>query len=392
MLTSDFIVTGGGIVGLSTAYYLSKKGFVTVLEKEKKICTHQSGRNSGVLHSGIYYKPGSFKAINCRKGKAALELFCSENKIPFERCGKLIVATNSSEDERLQGLLQRGKDNGINCNLLNQEELLKIEPHASGAISAVHISETGIVDYKLVCQKLVEKIIQNGGKIRTVKNVCALNVEDNGVFVNASNDEFYCKRFFNCGGLYADRIAKMAGLKLPAKIIPFRGEYYTLSESTKHLVRGLIYPVPDPQFPFLGVHFTKMVNGGVECGPNAVLALGRESYNKWQVSLKDVWEIFTYPGFCKMAFKHWRMGLDEILRSFNKNRYLASLRKMIPSVKKEHLEYRPAGIRAQALLPNGNLVDDFLIEKQKSAIHVLNAPSPAATACLSIGEFISSIA
>jgi L-2-hydroxyglutarate oxidase len=392
MLGSDFVVAGGGIVGLATAYHLSKKGFVVLLEKEKKICTHQSGRNSGVMHSGIYYKPGSFKATNCRKGKRALEAFCDEKKIPFERCGKLIVATTPDEDERLCNLLQKGRDNSINCRILSRKELLRVEPNAEGAISAIHIPETGIVSYKAVCDELAKEIIKNGGLIKTVSNVSKVAVYDGDTFVYTSDHmTYHGKRFFNCAGLYSDRIAQLSGLVPPAKIIPFRGEYYTLSSSASGLVNGLIYPVPDPQFPFLGVHFTKMINGGVECGPNAVLALGRESYSKLQVNVRDIVDIFGYSGFRKMALKHWRTGIGEMMRSFSKNRYLASLRRMVPKVNRDDLEFRPAGIRAQAVLPNGNLVDDFLIEKQKSAIHVLNAPSPAATACLTIGEHIASM-
>lgn len=391
MLGTDFVVAGGGVVGLATAYHLSKKGSVTVLEKEEGVCKHQSGRNSGVMHSGIYYKPGSLKAQNCRKGKEALEAFCTEHKIPFERCGKVIVATDKAEDERLQALLQRGKDNGIDCRLVNRVELQNIEPYAAG-VSAIHVPETGIVSYKLVCDKLVELITANGGLVKPSAKVAKVEVGDDNTLVITEDDMVYSgKHFFNCGGLYSDHIAKMAGVDPKVQIVPFRGEYYTLNEFARRLVRGLIYPVPDPRFPFLGVHFTKMIDGGVECGPNAVLALAREGYEKKQVNWKELWEILTYPGFQTVALLHWKTGVKEVLRSYSKNLYAKSLRKLVPVISTHDLEPRVAGIRAQAVAPDGTLVDDFLIEKQKLAVHVLNAPSPAATACLTIGESIASM-
>lgn len=391
MLGADFVVAGGGVVGLTTAYHLSKKGFVVVLEKEQKVCTHQSGRNSGVMHSGIYYKPGSLKAQNCRKGKEALEAFCNEHGIPFERCGKVIVATDSAEDERLQGLLQRGKDNGIDCRLINRVELQNIEPYATG-MSAIHVPETGIVSYKLVCQKLVELITANGGMVIPSAKVTEVKVQDDFTFVTTEDGLSYSgKHFFNCGGLYSDHIAKLAGIDPGVQIVPFRGEYYVLNEFARRLVRGLIYPVPDPRFPFLGVHFTKMIDGGVECGPNAVLALAREGYDKKHVNWRELWEILTYPGFQTIALVHWKTGIKELLRSYSKSLYAKSLRKLVPVVSEHDLEPRVAGIRAQAVAPDGTLIDDFLIEKQKSAVHVLNAPSPAATACLTIGEHIASL-
>lgn len=393
MLETDFLVIGGGAVGLATAYQIVKKypdQRLVVLEKEPKLAKHQTGRNSGVIHSGIYYKPGSFKAVNCRKGKKALEQFCNENRIPFQRVGKLIVATDPKEEEKLQDIFQRGKANEIDCKLLTKKEMLEIEPNVSGT-SAIHIPETGIVDYKEVCQCLSDKIRESKGEIYCGEKVIRIESKQNGILVRTSNTQYKCKVLINCGGLYADKIARLAGYKSPVQIIPFRGEYYTLSPEAIPLVKGLIYPVPDPRFPFLGVHFTKMIDGGVECGPNAVLAFGRECYTKFQVNLYELWETVSFLGFWRLCFKYWRTGLQEMIRSCSRHLYANSLRKMVPGILDGHLvNNRASGIRAQAVRGDGSLVDDFLIEKQGNIVHVLNAPSPAATACLTIGEEIVS--
>lgn len=382
---SDCLIIGGGIIGLSVAYNFLKKypgKSVFVLEKESNICKHQSGRNSGVIHSGIYYKPGSLKAINCRKGKKELEQFCNENEIPFQKPGKLIIATDKKEEERLQELYKRGKENEIECSLLTKEQIIKHEPNASG-LSAIHIAETGIVDYKLICQCFYTKIHDMGGFVHCGEKVAS--IKDNVVETSRRVYEF--DTLINCAGLYADTVAKLTGYETQAKIIPFRGDYYTLSG--KNLVKGLIYPVPDPRFPFLGVHFTKTINDDIECGPNAVLAFGKESYNKLDLNLLELFEILTFPGFWKLSFKYWNVGLQELLRSLSKTLYTKSLQKLVPSVRKgDLLDNRPSGIRSQVVLKNGILVDDFLIEKQKNIVHVLNAPSPAATACLTIGRQI----
>lgn len=397
----DFIVVGGGCVGLATAYQLLKKypgKKLLVLEKEKRVASHQTGRNSGVIHSGIYYKPGSFKATNCRIGKILLEEFCKENNIPFDRVGKLIVANGSEEESRLNDIYLKGKDNGINCRFVSGDEMNSIEPFVSGSL-AVHVPETGIVNYAQVCRCLVQKIEQMGGIVATFEKLVSVEGKSgemkNSLTVQSSYGDkalFYQADYLvNCAGLYADHVMKLCGLEPEIKIIPFRGEYYTLKSGVSSLVRGLIYPVPDPRFPFLGVHFTKMIGGEVECGPNAVLAFGRESYNKNQVNVKELWETLTYSGFWTLSFKYWEVGVQEMLRSLFKSRYTASLKKLIPVVKQDDLlNNRPSGIRAQAVRKDGSLVDDFVIESQGNITHVLNAPSPAATACLQIGNQIVS--
>lgn len=391
MLEADFMVIGGGVVGLATAYQILKRypdKRLILLEKEPKLAKHQTGRNSGVIHSGIYYKPGSFKAVNCRKGKKALEQFCEKNQIPFQKVGKLIVATNNKEEEKLQDIFQRGKLNEIDCKILTRKEMLNVEPNVTG-VCAVHVPETGIVDYKKVCECLSLKIREGKGKIYFGEKVIKIEVSQQENLVYTSSTQYKCKTLINCGGLYADKLAKLCGFKPSVQIVPFKGEYYTLSPEAIPLVKGLIYPVPDPRFPFLGVHFTKMIDGGVECGPNAVLALGRECYTKSQINLYELWETIWFPGFWKLCLKYWQTGLEEMNRSFSKHLYANSLRKMIPAIEDVNLvNNRAAGIRAQAVRSDGSLVDDFLIEKQDNVVHVLNAPSPAATACLTIGEEI----
>ena len=390
----DICVIGGGIVGLATAYQLSKKHpklKLVVLEKETSLAKHQTGHNSGVLHTGIYYKPGSLKAINCRNGKKAMEQFCKEQGIDHELCGKIIVALNDDEVPRMQNIFQRGQENGVNCKIISREEMLEIEPHVAG-VQAIHVPECGIVNYKQVCLRLGEIIQEKeenkiflGHQVTKIRNMAT------SLVIETDKQQIECKHLINCGGLQSDKLTKLGGQKPPAKIIPFKGEYFELKENAKHLCKNLIYPVPDPAFPFLGVHFTRMIDGTVECGPNAVLAFGREAYGKFDLNIKDLLESITYPGFQKMAIKHWKMGWGEMWRSYNKGAFVKALRRLIPEIEAKDLSSAPAGIRAQAVTPKGALVDDFLIENNVRIINVCNAPSPAATASLNIGSKIVGI-
>jgi L-2-hydroxyglutarate oxidase len=387
----DICIIGGGIVGLATAYQVSKKYpklNMAVFEKESSLSHHQTGHNSGVLHTGIYYKPGSLKAINCRNGKKAMEQFCKEQGIEYELCGKIIVALNDEEILRLQNIFQRGQENGVNCKIISRKEMLEIEPHIAG-LQAIHVPECGIVNYKQVCLRLGEIIEEKeenkiflGHQVNRIRNL------KTNLVVETDQQQIECKHLINCGGLHSDKLTKLGGQEPPAKIIPFKGEYYELNPSAKHLCKNLIYPVPDPAFPFLGVHFTRMIDGTVECGPNAVLAFGREAYGKFDLNLKDFLESITYPGFQKMAIKHWKMGWGEMWRSYNKDAFVKALRRLIPEIEANHISAAPAGIRAQAVTADGVLVDDFLIENNDRIINVCNAPSPAATASLNIGSTI----
>ena len=387
----DICIIGGGIVGLATAYQLSKKHpklKLAVLEKETSLAKHQTGHNSGVLHTGIYYKPGSLKAINCRNGKKAMEQFCKEQGIEHELCGKIIVALNDEEIPRMQNIFQRGQENGVNCKIISREEMLETEPHVAG-VQAIHVPECGIVNYKQVCLRLGEIIQEKEeNKIFLGQQVTKIRNMATSLVIETDKQQVECKHLINCGGLHSDKLTKLGGQPPPAKIIPFKGEYYELKEDAKHLCKNLIYPVPDPAFPFLGVHFTRMIDGTVECGPNAVLAFGREAYGKFDLNLKDLLESITYPGFQKMAIKHWKMGWGEMWRSYNKGAFVKALRRLIPEIEASHLVSAPAGIRAQAVSPRGALVDDFLIESNDRIINVCNAPSPAATASLNIGATI----
>ena len=387
----DICIIGGGIVGLATAYQLSKKHpklKLAVLEKETSLAKHQTGHNSGVLHTGIYYKPGSLKAINCRNGKKAMEQFCKEQGIEHELCGKIIVALNDEEIPRMQNIFQRGQENGVNCKIISREEMLETEPHVAG-VQAIHVPECGIVNYKQVCLRLGEIIQEKEeNKIFLGQQVTKIRNMATSLVVETDKQQIECKHLINCGGLHSDKLTKLGGQPPPAKIIPFKGEYFELKEDAKHLCKNLIYPVPDPAFPFLGVHFTRMIDGTVECGPNAVLAFGREAYGKFDLNLKDLLESITYPGFQKMAIKHWKMGWGEMWRSYNKGAFVKALRRLIPEIEAKNLLPAPAGIRAQAVSPRGALVDDFLIESNDRIINVCNAPSPAATASLNIGATI----
>ncbi len=391
----DFIVVGGGIVGLATARELSlcfpdKK--VAVLEKEECLATHQTGRNSGVIHSGIYYKPGSLKAKTCVEGAALLKQFCLEHRVAMQVTGKVIVATCEQEYSKLEELYERGVANGVpGVEKINSDKLREIEPHARG-LKAIWVPSTGIVDYFGVCQKFAQIIRERGGSVWLRERVVALQVQQDTIEVRTNQGFYTCRYLVNCAGLHADRVSALAGAKATVRIIPFRGEYYRLLPAKKHLVRGLIYPVPDPAFPFLGVHFTRMVDGKVEAGPNAVLAFRREGYSKMAFSLQDAWATLSYGGFWKMATRYWQRGTEEMLRSFVKRLFVQSARKLIPEVCASDLVPEKAGVRAQALDHAGNLVDDFCIETSQRAIHVLNAPSPAATACITIARGIVAMA
>ena len=390
MPTSDLIVIGGGIVGLATAYKYQRRfpgRRCIVLEKESELATHQTGRNSGVLHSGIYYKPGSLKAKNCREGKLAMEAFCREEGVAFDICGKVIVALSEEELPRLDSIYERGQANGVGCEIISRERLLELEPHVAG-IRAIHVPETGIVDYPMVCQRLAERIRAAGGEIKLGTRAMSFQTDGANTIVETLSGDLAARQVVNCAGLYSDRVAALTGEKPPAKIIPFRGEYFELTPDAEHLVRNLIYPVPDPAFPFLGVHFTRMIHGGVECGPNAVLAFAREGYFKTTINVGELAESLTYPGFLRLAAKYWRMGAGEMWRSVSKRAFVRALSRLVPEITASQLTPAPAGVRAQALLSDGSLVDDFLIESHGNVVNVLNAPSPAATSALTIGDSI----
>ncbi|MGY8768359.1 MAG: L-2-hydroxyglutarate oxidase [Pirellulales bacterium] len=392
MKSVDVIILGGGIVGLATAYQMRTRfpnRSLLLLEKESTLAAHQTGHNSGVLHSGIYYKPGSLKAENCRNGKQAMQQFCQQHDIPYDVCGKVIVATEENELDRLERIYLRGQQNQVRCEMIERERLLELEPHCAG-IRALHVPDAGIVNYRQVCIKLAELLEDSGARIQTSAKVLKIEPHKNETIVQTTAGDFSGSYVVNCCGLYSDRITKISGVNPDAKIVPFRGEYYELTDSAKHLCKNLIYPVPDPSFPFLGVHFTRMITGHVECGPNAVLAFSREGYRKRDVNLKDLAEILGYSGFRKLAWKYWRMGLSEMWRSYSKRAFLKSLQRLIPEVHLSDLKTAPAGVRAQALLPNGNMIDDFLIHKSQNMVHVTNAPSPAATSSLNIGNLITS--
>jgi L-2-hydroxyglutarate oxidase len=379
----DYCVIGGGIVGLATAFRLSRNfpdQSIVVVEKEEKLAEHQTGRNSGVLHSGIYYKPGSLKAKNCRLGKLAMERFCAEHGIDYELCGKVIVATQEDERDRLKGIYQRGQSNGVNCELIPKEKLREIEPHAAGYRSDPC---AGVWDCQLSSGlRTIGRSAHPRGQAPNSAGQKVVGIEKGAseIVVQTTNQRIQCQKLINCAGLHSDRITQLGGQKPDAKIIPFKGEYYFLSKEAEKFCNHLIYPVPDPKFPFLGVHFTRMIEGGVECGPNAVLAFGREAYEKFEFSAKDFIESVTYPGFQIMALKHWKMGWGEMWRSFSKQAFVKALQRLVPAIEAEHLSTAPAGIRAQAVAKTGGLVDDFLIQKNGSIINVCNAPSPAATA------------
>ncbi len=387
----DVVIIGGGIVGLATALTLMRRNrslSICVVEAESHVAAHQSGHNSGVLHSGIYYKPGSVKAITCRTGKAMMEAFCDEHHIPWDRCGKVVVATNASEVERLEAIAQRATANGVSFDRIDTDTLRKLEPAVAG-IAALHVPETGIVNYATVCEAMRSEVLRGGSNVVLSFKVTKIETfADSLAIIDDQDRTIHCGRMINCAGLQSDRILRLAGAEPTVKIVPFRGEYYELVPRSEHLCRNLIYPVPDPSFPFLGVHFTRMIDGGVECGPNAVLALSRHGYDWRTFNSRDFIETLGYGGFRKLARTYWRTGLGEIHRSLRKAAFVSALQKLIPSIRAADLKTGRSGVRAQAVTPAGSLVDDFLIHSTQHAIHVLNAPSPAATASLAIAAQI----
>lgn len=382
---TDVAVIGGGLVGLATAMALAERGAdVAVLEAEDRLATHQSGHNSGVIHSGLYYKPGSLKARLCVEGARALWSFCEEEGIATRRCGKLVVATQEEELPRLDELERRGQANGLSgLRRLRAEEIREVEPHAAG-IAALHVPETGIVDYPAVARAYGRRIERHGGKILLKARVTSVRP---GLVVETTSGAVACSRLVNCAGLQSDRIARLCGAEPDVRIVPFRGEYYELAKTD--LVRGLIYPVPDPRFPFLGVHLTRMIGGGLEAGPNAVLALKREGYRWSDVSLRDSLSIAGWPGVWALAARFWKIGAYEVWRSLVKTAFVRDLQRLVPEIRPEDVHRSGAGVRAQALERSGALVDDFRIVETERAIHVLNAPSPGATASMAIGRTIA---
>ena len=392
MQQTDIIIIGGGIVGLATAYQFTLDYpllKITLLEKEQQLAAHQTGHNSGVLHTGIYYKPGSLKAINCLEGKSRMEDFCRKEEIDFEICGKVIVAISEAELPALEEIYQRGRTNGVSCEMINSEKLHELEPHVAG-IKAVHVPEAGIVDYGQICKRFAKHFHNNeDNRIHCSTKVIGFRQSER-IVVETEQGEFEGRFLVNCAGLYSDKITAMTQPP-ESKIIPFRGEYYEVRPEKHHLCRNLIYPVPDPSFPFLGVHFTRMINGSLECGPNAVLAFAREGYTRSTVNFLELAEVLSYPGFIKLAAKYWRAGAGEMWRSFSKAAFVRALQRLVPEISADDLETAPAGIRAQAVLSNGKLVDDFLIQGNKNIINVCNAPSPAATSSLNIGKHIVDI-
>lgn len=387
----DFAIIGGGIVGLSAGMALGKRypdARILVLEKESVWAYHQTGNNSGVIHSGIYYKPGSFKAKFCREGSCSLVEFCQEHGIAHEVCGKVIVATEANQISLLENLYQRGLENGLSVTKLCPEAVKEIEPHVS-CLAGIKVFTTGIVNYRQVCQKYADIIRSQGGELRLNTKVEKICNNGSAQVLETNNGTFEARFLINCAGLHSDRIARLGRVDPHAQIVPFRGEYYELTPEKRALVKTLIYPVPNPAFPFLGVHFTRMIDGSVHAGPNAVLSFKREGYKKTDFDLRDFTEVMTYPGFWKLAAKHADEGIQEIVRSFSKAAFVRSLQKLIPEVQAEDIVPTHAGVRAQALMNNGSLVDDFLLVTRPNSIHVCNAPSPAATSSLEIGKAIA---
>ena len=389
----DVVIIGGGIVGLATALQLKQQrpGLkVVLIEKEPAVARHQTGHNSGVIHSGLYYKPGSLKATNCIRGYHMLLDFCNAEGIPYDLCGKIVVATKPEELPQLETLHQRGQQNGLNgLKKMTLAELREIEPYVTG-VAGMFVPQTGIIDYKQVSEKYAEKFQALGGEIRLAERVEQVTPGTSLSIVVTDKGRYETKLVINCAGLYSDKIAQLTQRDdVNVRIVPFRGEYFKIKPQKEYLVKNLIYPVPDPNFPFLGVHFTRMVHGGVEAGPNAVLAFQREGYTKSDINLKEFFETLTWPGFQKVAAKYWETGLGEMYRSFSKSAFTKALQALIPDVQEADLEPGGAGVRAQACDRTGGLLDDFAILETDRAINVVNAPSPAATSSLSIGKTVS---
>lgn len=389
---SDVVIVGGGIVGLATALELRALEptlSISVLEKEASLARHQSGRNSGVLHAGVYYRPGSLKALLCRTGKVRLEEFCRAEAVAFRISGKLILASTEDELPRLDALEERARANGVRVERLSEGEIGKLEPHARG-VAALHVPETGVVDFAEVCRAYAARLQRSGGT-RVVLGVAVHGgaATERGVTLDTSDGAVSAGAVVNCAGLQSDRVARAFGVHSDVRIVPFRGCYHRLADDAAHLVRTLIYPVPEPAFPFLGVHFTRHVDGSVGCGPNAVLALGREAYQAWQLNPGDLVEALAFRGLRRLARRHFGVGLGEAHRALDRGAFARALQRLVPSVEPEMLLPAPAGIRAQAVRSDGSLVDDFVIENGPRMVHVLNAPSPAATASLAIGRTIA---
>ncbi len=388
----DVAIVGGGIVGFATAHALLRLRptiRLVVLEKEDRPAVHQSGRNSGVVHSGLYYRPGSLKAKLCTEGRQALLAFCDAHGIPVDRCGKVVVATQPSELTSLETLLERGRANGLlGVRRIDAGELHELEPHAAG-LAALHVPETAIVDFAEVTRALASEVRRTGGDVHFRAKVLGAREGDGELVVETTQGEVRCRQLVTCAGLHGDRVARACGLSPRTKLVPFRGEYYELVPARRHLVRNLVYPVPDPAFPFLGVHFTRRIDGRVDAGPNAVLALEREGYRRTSLSAADTWDAMSFGGFWRMAGRYWRTGLGEMWRSWSKRAFVARLQRLVPEVRAEDLRRAPAGVRAQAVDEQGRLLDDFVIAEMPRALHVLNAPSPAATASLAIGRTLA---
>ena len=390
MKSTDFIVIGGGIVGLAIARDLASNGrSVTVIEKEASWGSHQTGRNSGVIHAGPYYKPGSLKASLCVEGNRLMVDFAKEHGIPFKVTGKLLLATSKIEEERLSSLASKAKANNVPAELIGKSQVQELEPHAAG-IAALHVKSTGIIDYGLVAKKLASQVEQQSGEMILGSKARTIREENNKIVVEHELGISRGTVLINAAGLHRDSIAKLAGVRPQLRIIPFRGEYFELTPEKRHLVNGLIYPVPDPALPFLGVHLTRMINGDVHAGPNAVLALAKEGYTWSDVNLSETLSSILYPGFQRLALRNIGTGAMEIMRSLSKERFARDLRRLVPSIQAEDLVVAPSGVRAQAVDRKGKLVDDFVIETRKNQVHILNAPSPAATASLAIALYVTS--
>jgi L-2-hydroxyglutarate oxidase len=390
----DIAIIGGGIVGTATAMALTKqsRASLIVLEAEDRLAAHQTSHNSGVIHSGLYYKPGSLKARNCVEGREALYRFCEAHGIAHDRCGKIVVATLENELPALDELERRGRANGLRgLRRLGTEEIRDYEPHATG-IAGLFVPDTGIVDYAQVTQAFADLVREAGGEVRLRSRLRRLRRTRDAIVLETTGGEVYCRHLINCAGLQADRVARLCGVDPRLRIVPFRGEYYELIPERRYLAKNLIYPVPDPRFPFLGVHFTRMIHGGVEAGPNAVLAFKREGYRRSSFSPADTLDLFAFAGFWRMAVRYWRMGLGEFYRSFSRRAFVRALQRLISDLRCEDVRRAGAGVRAQALEADGALVDDFRIVEADKMIHVLNAPSPAATASVSIGRTIAAMA
>ncbi len=392
MKPKRIIIVGGGVVGLGTAYKAAVQfpgTRVTVLEKESTTGQHQTGHNSGVLHCGLYYKPGSIKARLAVSGIREMVEFCRENNVPHEICGKLVVAADESEVPTLRNLHERGLQNGLQgLQMLSREQMREVEPHAGG-VAALRVPQEGIVDYAAVCRALEKRIRERGAEVITSAKVEKIRANGNGWLLETAAGGFECDYFINCAGLHCDRVSQLAGERRQVRIVPFRGEYYKIKPERQFLVRNLIYPVPDPQFPFLGVHFTRLIHGGIEAGPNAVLAFAREGYRKTDINLADLFDALSFAGLWRFLGKHRRMSWAEMRRSFSRRLFCESLQRLVPEVRMDDLAPGGAGVRAQAMSPDGQLVQDFHFVTHPRALHVLNAPSPAATAALAIGEEIS---